>query len=98
MPIEVSTRGSFADSDRDLVQLKTARAPRSRWCIFGPGQDLADGGGEFIHPGTRHDNRVASAMSFLGNAQELASIVLAELNVEVLALNLELFGLNDVVH
>jgi hypothetical protein len=37
-------------------------------------------------------------MSFLGDAQESPAIVLAELHVEMLALNLQFFRLDDVVH
>lgn len=37
-------------------------------------------------------------MSFLGDAQELPAIVLAELHIEMLALNLQFFRLDDVIH
>ena len=37
-------------------------------------------------------------MGFLGDAQKLSAIVLPELDMEVFALDLELFRLNDVIH
>jgi hypothetical protein len=37
-------------------------------------------------------------VSFLGDTQKLASLVFPELDVEVLALNLEFSRLDDVVH
>jgi hypothetical protein len=43
---------------------------------------------KIIDAGTRHDDTVAAAMSFLGDAQESPAIVFAELHVEMLALNL----------
>ena len=41
---------------------------------------------------------VAAAVSFLGNAQEFPAIVLAELHIEMFALNLQFFRLDDVIH
>ena len=37
-------------------------------------------------------------MSFLGDAQEFPAIVLTELHIEMLALNLQFFRLDDVIH
>jgi len=51
-----------------------------------------------IDAGTRHDDAVAAAMSFLGDAQESPAVVFAELHVEMLALNLQFFRVDDVIH
>ena len=51
-----------------------------------------------IDAGTRHDDAVAAPVSFLGDAQESPAVVLAELHVEMLALNLQFFRLDDVIH
>ena len=37
-------------------------------------------------------------MSFFGDAQEFPAIIFAELHIEMLALNLQFFRLNDVIH
>src|SRR6202051_773314 len=37
-------------------------------------------------------------MSLLGDAQEFPAIVLTELHIEMLALNLQFFRLDDVIH
>jgi hypothetical protein len=37
-------------------------------------------------------------MSFLSDTQEFAAVVLPELDIEMLALNLQFFRLDDVVH
>src|SRR5206468_579466 len=41
---------------------------------------------------------VTATMSFLGDAQEFPAIVLTELHIEMLALNLQFFRLDDVIH
>ena len=41
-----------------------------------------------INTGTRHDDAVTAAMSFFSDAQKSTALVFAELDVEVLALNL----------
>jgi hypothetical protein len=37
-------------------------------------------------------------MSFLSDTQEFTAVVLPEFDIEMLALNLQFFGLDDVVH
>jgi hypothetical protein len=37
-------------------------------------------------------------MSFLGDTQESTALIFPELDVEVLALNLQFFRLDDVIH
>jgi hypothetical protein len=49
---------------------------------------FTDCGREFIHARARHDDGVAPAMRFLGDAQESAPFVLAELDVKMLAFDL----------
>jgi hypothetical protein len=53
---------------------------------------------KLLHAGARHDDAVAATMSFLGDAQEFPAIVLTELHIEMLALNLQFFRLDDVIH
>src|SRR5947209_13526445 len=51
-----------------------------------------------IHAGTRNDDAVAPAVSFLGDAQEFPTIILAEFHVKMLTLNLQFFHLDNVIH
>ena len=53
---------------------------------------------KFINARARHDDAVAAAVSFLCDTQEPAALIFAELDIEVLALNLQFFRLDDVVH
>jgi len=53
---------------------------------------------KFINSRARHDDAVAAAVSFLCDTQEPAALIFAELDIEVLALNLQFFRLDDVVH
>ncbi len=51
-----------------------------------------------IDTGAGHDDAVAAAVSFLGDAQEPPAVVLPELHVEMLALDLQFSRLDDVIH
>ena len=44
------------------------------------------------------DDRVAPAVRFLGDAQETAAVVFTKFEVEMLALDLQFLGGDDVVH
>src|SRR5438094_4301566 len=61
-------------------------------------QNFRNGRCKVIHAGTGHDDAVAPAVSFLGDAQEFPTIILAELHVKMLPLNLQFFRLDNVIH
>jgi hypothetical protein len=61
-------------------------------------QNFRNGRCKVIHPGTRYDDAVAAAMSFLRDTQEFAAIILAELHVKMLPLNLQFFRFDNVIH
>jgi hypothetical protein len=61
-------------------------------------QNFRNGRCKVIHAGTRYDDAVAPAVSFLRDAQELPAIILAELHVKMLTLNLQFFRLDNVIH
>lgn len=44
------------------------------------------------------DDAITAAVSFLSDAQEPPALVFPELNIEVLALNLQFSRLDDVIH
>jgi hypothetical protein len=49
---------------------------------------LTDSRGKITHTCARHDDGIAAAVRFLGNAQESSPIILAEFHVKMLAFNL----------
>src|SRR5712672_2243576 len=61
-------------------------------------QNFRNGRCKVIYAGTRNDDAVAPAVSFLGDAQEFPTIILAEFHVKMLTLNLQFFGLDNVIH
>ena len=61
-------------------------------------QNFSDRCRKIINAGTRYDDAIAASMSFLRDAQESPAVVLAELHVEMLALDLQFFRLDDVIH
>ena len=69
-----------------------------RWRGFAVRQNFSNRRRKVIDAGARHDDAVPAAVSFFGDAQEFAALVLTELDVEVLALNLQFSRLDDVVH
>jgi hypothetical protein len=75
-------------------RLRRASGGRA-FCVF---DDLADGGSEVVHSGAGHYYGIAPTMCFFGNAQKFSPVVLAKLNVKMLALDLKLPGFDDVIH
>jgi hypothetical protein len=75
-----------------------ALAQRLSWRAFAVRKNLSNRRRKVINAGTGHDDAVAAAVSFLGNAQESPAVVLAEFHVEMLALNLQFSRLDDVIH
>jgi hypothetical protein len=53
---------------------------------------------KLINTRARHDDAVSASMRFLCDTQESTALIFPELDVEVLALNLQFFRLDDVVH
>ena len=51
-----------------------------------------------IDAGAWHNDAVTAAMSFLGDTQESTALIFPELDVEMLALNLQFSRLDDVIH
>jgi hypothetical protein len=71
---------------------------RLSWCAVIICQNFSDRRRKVINTRARHDDAVPAPMSFLSDTQEFAAVVLPELDVEMLALNLQFFRLDDVVH
>jgi hypothetical protein len=68
------------------------------WRAFVVRQNFSNCRRKVIDAGTRHDNTVATTMSFFSDAQESTTLVLAELHVEMLTLYLQFSRLDDVIH
>src|SRR5437016_2047754 len=77
---------------------KDKSVQRLSWRAFAVRKNFSNRRRKVIDAGTGHDNAVAAAMSFLGDAQESPAVVLPELHVEMLALNLQFSRLDNVIH
>ena len=71
---------------------------RLSWCAFVVRQNFSNCCRKVIDAGTRHDDAVAAAMSFFGDAQESPALIFSELHVEMLAFYLQFSRLDDVIH
>ena len=71
---------------------------RLSWGGFAVRKNFSNCRRKLINARARNDDAVAAAVSFLGDPQEPAAVVLPELDIEMLALNLQFFRLDDVVH
>jgi len=89
------TRGPWCERVEDnashLVQ-------RLSWRSFAVGKNFGNYRRKFINARAGHDDAVAAAVSFLCDTQEPAALIFPELDIKVLALNLQFFRLDDVVH
>jgi hypothetical protein len=61
-------------------------------------KDLVDGGREITNTRARDDDRIPSAVRFLGDPEKSTAIVFTKLDVETLPFDLELFRLDDAIH
>src|SRR5437762_10585239 len=84
--------GTAASTERESA------VQRLSWRGFAVRKNVSNCRRKLINAGTRHDDAVPAAVSFLGDAQESSAVVLPELDVEMLALNLQFFRLDDVIH
>ena len=71
---------------------------RLSWRGFAVRKNFSNYRRKFINARARHDDAVAATVSFLSDTQEPAALIFPELDVEVLALNLQFFRLDDVIH
>jgi hypothetical protein len=65
---------------------------------FVVGQNFSNCRRKVIDARTRHDDAIATAMGFFGDAQESPALIFSELHVEMLTLNLQFSRLDDVIH
>src|SRR2546429_5565973 len=81
------------------LPLRTQEAvQRLSWCAVVVCQNFSNRRRKVIDAGTRHDDAVTAAVSFLSDAQESPAVVLPEFHVEMLALDLQFSRFDDVVH
>jgi hypothetical protein len=71
---------------------------RLSWRSFAVRKNFGNRRRKVINARAWYDNAVAAAVSFLGDPQEPAALIFPELDIEMLALNLQFFRLDDVVH
>lgn len=80
--------------DRDSI----CALGRLGWRPLGAFDYFPNRGSELIYARARHDDGVAAAVCFFRNPQEFPTLVLAKLHVKVLAFDLQLSRLDDIVH
>ena len=98
-----SFRGCIISCAADELASPPAKTPKTigwglSWRGFAVGKNFGNDRRKVINAGARHDDAVPAPMSFLSDTQEFAAVVLPELDIEMLALNLQFFRLDDVVH
>ncbi len=81
-----------------LRTTRSTAAQRLSWRGFAVCQNFSNRRRKIINAGAGHDDAVAAAVSFLGDAQESPAVVLPELHVEMLALDLQFSRLDNVIH
>jgi hypothetical protein len=86
-----------ADGDCLYRKRNKAVSELSR-CAFVVRQNFSNCRRKVIDARTRHDDAIATAMGFFGDAQESPALIFSELHVEMLALNLQFSRLDDVIH
>jgi hypothetical protein len=59
---------------------------------------FVDGRGKIVHACARDNDGVTTAMRLFSDAQKFPTLVLAELDIEMFALDLKLLCLDDVIH
>jgi len=95
----MSTVGSARCADRTPQQgVPTNCLQRLSWRAFAIRKNFRNRRSKIINARARHDDAVPAAMSFLGDTQEPAALILPELDIKMLALNLQFFRLDDAVH
>jgi|SRR6185369_2857884 len=98
-----SPKAQISDSEPAAASANALKTTRSTfqqlsWCGFAVGQNFSNGRRKVINAGARHDDAVPAPMSFLSDTQEFTAVVLPELDIEMLALNLQFSRFDDVVH
>jgi hypothetical protein len=68
------------------------------WGRFAVSKNSSYRRSKFINTRAGHDDAVTAAVSFLCDTQESAALIFPELNIEMLAFNLQFSRLNDVIH
>ena len=84
--------GTAASTERESA------VQRLSWRGFAVRKNFSNCRRKVLNTRAGHDDAVTAAMSFLGDTQESTALILPELDIEMLALNLQFSRLDDVVH
>ena len=68
------------------------------WRAFAIRKNFRNRRSKIINARARHDDAVAAAVSFFRDTQEPAAVIFSELYIEMFALNLQFFRLDDIIH
>ena len=81
-----------------LAETEKKSVQQLSWRGFAVRKNVSNRRRKFLNAGTRHDDAITAAVSFLSDTQEPPALILPELDVEMLPLNLQFFRLDDVIH
>jgi hypothetical protein len=95
---KISSRWQTTWRGRLAATPKTIGLGGLSWRCLAVSKNFRNRRRKFINARARHDDAIAAAVCFLSDTQEPASLVFTELDVEVLALDLQFSRLDDVVH
>jgi hypothetical protein len=84
--------GTAASTERESA------VPRLSWRGFAVRKNFSNRRRKIIDARAGHDDAVTAAVSFLSDTQESTALIFPELDVEMLALNLQFSRLDDVIH
>src|SRR5205814_10017145 len=85
-------------SRHGCLYMPGAAVRRLSWRSLAVGKNFSNRRRKLVGACARHDDAVPAAVSFLCDTQESTALILPELDVEMLALNLQFFRLDDVIH
>jgi hypothetical protein len=77
---------------------RTVEGDLAHRTVIAGAENIIDRGRKIIESRARDDDRIASPMSFLGNAQESTALILTEFKMKPLTFDLNFFSFEDAVH
>jgi hypothetical protein len=90
--------GALRPTGRRSPASPTDWGQQSSWRSLAVSKNVSNCRRKLLNTRAGHDDAVTAAVSFLCDTQESAALIFPELDVEMLALNLQFFRLDDVVH
>ena len=94
----VSPAGKKSIAAGTAASTKPPVIQRLSWRAFAIRKNFRNRRSKIINARARHDDAVAAAVSFFRDTQEPPALIFSELYIEMFALNLQFFRLDDIIH